>query len=423
MSPAHSRAPRRRTPSAFQAFCLLLLFAACTPARWDPHGAVDEGSPVEDNPFVHQSGTQLVDGAGAPLTLRGVNLGGWLLWEGWIWDGGWQSERDMMSKLTELLGADEAARFADRIHDGFIQEDDIAQIAALGLNAVRVPFNHSLLEDDAAPFVYKQRGWEVLDRLMDWCEAHQVYAVLDLHAAAGGQSGFYMADPHGHSLWSSPTNQERTVALWRAIAERYRDRRFLAGYDLINEPSPPNGKALFALYRDVTAAIREVDPKHLIIVEGASGASDFSLFTSPVSTNQAYSFHMYTWFGDPRRDEVAKYRAISQEHGIPMWNGEFGENSVQMISSTAALYSEPDSKLSGFAFWTWKKVPNGSAHLAGITTPTPHWKKLISWVANGWNARPTVEEARQGMDEFLDAAKVSNCDVNRDLAAAFTASP
>ena len=35
--------------------------------------------------FVHQSGTQLLDGAGQPLKLKGVNLGGWLLWEGWMW--------------------------------------------------------------------------------------------------------------------------------------------------------------------------------------------------------------------------------------------------------------------------------------------------------------------------------------------------
>jgi hypothetical protein len=415
--------PGRPFPFFRAPLYLLLLLAACAPPVWNPQVAVEEGPPLTDSPFVHQDGTRLVDGTGAPITLRGVNLGGWLLWEGWIWGGGWQGERELVSRFTELLGADEAGRFVDRVHDEFIREEDIARIAALGMSSVRVPFNHALLEDDAAPFVYKQRGWEVLDRLLDWCEAHQVYAVLDLHAAPGGQSGFYMSDPDSTKLWDSESNRDRTVALWKAIAERYRDRRIIAGYDLLNEPGAPGGPELFDLYRRITAAIREVDPHHLIIVEGASVASDFAIFTSPLSRNQAYSFHMYTWFGDPRRDELAKYKAVSQAHGIPMWNGEFGEGSVELITSTAALYSEPDYGLSGFSFWTWKKVPNGSAHLAGMTQPMPRWKKLISWVANGWNARPTVEEAREGMDEFFAASRIASCEMNEEVAAAFRGSP
>jgi hypothetical protein len=379
--------------------------------------------PGEDNPFVHQEGARLVDGTGAPLSLTGVNLGGWLLWEGWIWGGGWQSEKDMLDRLRQLVGNEEAARFVQRVHEGYIGEEDIAEIARLGFNSVRVPFNHTLLEDDVAPFVYKPSGWAVLDRLLEWCEAHGVYVVLDLHAAPGGQAPFYMADPDSTSLWDSRSNRDRTVALWRAIAERYREHPALAGYDLLNEPRPPRGQDLFDLYRRIAAAIREVDPHHLIIVEGGEGGSDFSMFTRPVTSNQAYSFHMYTWFGDPRREEIGRYAAISREHGIPMWNGEFGENSLEMISSTAAMYTEPGSGLSGFSFWTWKKVPNNTPHLVGITAAMPAWKKLVSWMANGWNAKPSVAEARQGMDEFLEAARLSNCELNPDMATGLGGSP
>ncbi|HLL83806.1 MAG TPA: hypothetical protein VK420_14170 [Longimicrobium sp.] len=180
--------PGRQLPSFRAPLCLLILLAACASPTWNPQVAVDEGPPIPDSPFVHQEGTRLVDGTGAPITLRGVNLGGWLLWEGWIWGGGWQGERELVSRFTELLGADEAGRFADRVHGEFIREEDIARIAALGMNSVRVPFNHALLEDDSAPFVYKHRGWEVLNRLLDWCEAHQVYAVL-LERPADGRGG------------------------------------------------------------------------------------------------------------------------------------------------------------------------------------------------------------------------------------------
>ena len=39
-------------------------------------------------------------------------------------------------------------------------------------------------------------------------------------------------------------------------------------------------------------------------------------FTHPLSDNEAYSFHMYTWFGDWRRDELEKYRAMAESSGF-----------------------------------------------------------------------------------------------------------
>ena len=39
-------------------------------------------------------------------------------------------------------------------------------------------------------------------------------------------------NPH---LWESEANQKKTVALWRKIAERYKDNEWIGGYDLINE--------------------------------------------------------------------------------------------------------------------------------------------------------------------------------------------
>lgn len=401
--------------------CAVVL-AGCGPSRWDPEGSDPLPPQPANNPFIHQDGPRLVDGKGAEVSLTGMNLGGWLLWESWVWGGGWQSEKDTLVRFTELLGEDDARAFQERVRDRFIQEEDIAEIARLGFNSVRIPFNHTLLEEDSAPFQYRPEGWAVLDRALGWCERHGVVAVLDLHSAPGGQSWFYMEDPDGDSLWDSAENQDRTVALWKAIAERYADHRAVAGYDLLNEPRPPSGEKLFALYKRIAAAIREVDPRHLIIVEGSSSSSDFSLFTSPVTSNQAYSFHMYTWFADPRREEIAKYRAVSQEHGIPMWNGEFGEESLELETSTAALYTAKDSGLSGFSFWTWKKVPNGAPSPLGITAGMPHWSKLINWVARGFD-RPTREEALLGIEEFFEAIKLANGTLDRDLLVGLGATP
>ena len=98
-----------------------------------------------------------------------------------------------------------------------------------------------------------------------------------------------------------------------------------------------------------------------------------------------------------------------------MWNGEFGENSAEMIRSTAAMFADPANALVGYSFWTWKKVPNNSAQLVGVSADIPAWRKLIKWVESDWNARPSVAEARAGMDQFFEASRLENCDLNAEL--------
>jgi endoglucanase len=139
-----------------------------------------ETAPV-NNRMVHRDGNQIVDASGRPLKLRGVNLGGWLLWEPWMWGGHLlASESKLSGRLESVVGPAEMAKFRREVYDNFITEHDIQQISRLGFNVVRVPMNHSLFENDAP-------GWPVLDRLLSWAEQYHVYVILDLHAAPGGR--------------------------------------------------------------------------------------------------------------------------------------------------------------------------------------------------------------------------------------------
>jgi len=379
------------------------------------------------NPMVHQEGTQLIGPDGAPLRLRGVNLGGWLLWEGWEYGrGGMISETEMMRRLTELAGAQAAHDFQQGLRANFITEADIQAIARLGFNSVRLPFNAKLLEDPEAPFVYLAEGWTILDQALDWCEAHGIYVILDLHAAPGGQSRLTPSDPATKDklLWASADAQERTVALWRAVAERYRDRTIVAGYDLINEPLPPREEAdqLRVLTNRIVAAIREVDPYHLIVVEGGRFSSDFSMFPGPVSGNQMYGFHMYTWFGDNRLQAFANLRAVAESQGVPMWAGEFGENDYEMITTTVQMYEDPANRVTaGWSFWTWKKVPVRNPALVAIDPPES-WNAVIGWIGDPkHNPQPSPEQARTGMHDFLQAVRFENTSVDPLMLGALSA--
>jgi hypothetical protein len=405
--------------------CVILL-AACGPSIPNWTGSVAPvDAPVPANPFVHQDGRRLVDGSGAPVTLRGVNLGGWLAWEGWIFGGGWSldGESKLLARLAELVGRDEAERFREDVRERFVTDADLARIAALGFDTVRVPLNHVLLEEDAKPYAYRPEGWAVLDRLVDGCEAHGLRAVLDLHAAPGGQSPWFMADPDSQLLWDSNANRDRTVALWRAIAQRYANRPGIAGYDLLNEPSPPDDAALLALYRRIASAIREVDPHHLLILEGTSGASNLAPFTGPVSANQAYSVHQYEFFGDWKSDELARWTAVGAAHDVPLWIGEFGLETAGPTAKSVGLYGAPDSGIAGFAFWSWKEAVPSHDNLARITKAPKAWAELAAWLNGGAVGRPSAEAARAAMRGFLDALPIEACDVDEGMSAALIQAP
>ena len=48
--------------------------------------------------FVHTQGKEIVDGAGKPLLLRGINVGNWFVPEGYMWqlnEGGPESPREI----------------------------------------------------------------------------------------------------------------------------------------------------------------------------------------------------------------------------------------------------------------------------------------------------------------------------------------
>ena len=321
-------------------------------------GAGETAVSVGANPMIHAQGTRLVDGTGAPVVLRGVLLEGWLMWNGTLFGAGLSSESRIAERLQRLVGPEEFERFRTAIYDHFITERDIERIAELGFNVVRVPFNHTVLERDGRPDATAV-GWGYLDRLLEWCELHSVYAVLDLHAVPGGQSGIFVSDPDRIQVWKSEENLQRTVDLWTAIATRYRDRTIVAGYDLINEPEPPSGAELVALYRRIITAIRAVDSHHLVFLEGGGpAASDFTFYDGPLDSNQAYSFHAYNLFSDAiDREYFTKLAAMARSHNVPLWNGEFGAHTDDWVQQHVNLFEDPAYRVNGWVFWPWKRVP------------------------------------------------------------------
>ncbi|MFX6895585.1 cellulase family glycosylhydrolase, partial [Acinetobacter baumannii] len=64
----------------------------------------------------------------------------------------------------------------------------------------------------------------------------------------------------------------------RFLADRYKDEPAIAGYDLLNEPYAPSNEVVVSFFERLIPAIREVDPRHLLFVEGNRYARDFEGF-------------------------------------------------------------------------------------------------------------------------------------------------
>lgn len=370
--------------------------------------------------FVHQSGTKILDGGNDELILNGVNLGGWLMWEGWIWGGNFTQEKTIYNDIESIVGTIEADNFRKDVYDKFITRDDIEKISQECFNVVRIPFNHTILEDDLTPYTYKQSGWDRLDSILSWCEAFNVYAVLDLHSAPGGQSNSFTADPDFLiTLWNGAINQQRTARLWKAIADRYKNRGIIAGYDLLNEPSTSNDSDMLDMYQRIIDSIRVVDSNHMLFIEGNNFATDFSMFGAPLDNNMAYEFHFYTWFfSSTIPDNLTVFTDLSNTSNIPIWCGEWGENDDAELDLTKNLFDDPQYGVSGSAIWTWKKVkkPSAQGEYNSVDT-TATWNKAIKWIGFNANPTPSYVEMTSGMSEFLTNSDLANCDFNLNLNA------
>lgn len=292
--------------------------------------------------FLEVHGRELRDGSGRKVMLRGVNLGGWLNLENFI-TGFTGTEQELRRALLEELGEERAQAFLRGFLESFVAEADLAWIASLGANVVRLPFNYRHLERDDRPGQYEPSGLQLLDQAIAWAKRHGLWVILDLHAAPGWQNeGWHSDNPVGSALlWHHPHFQARVRDLWVHLAQRYRDEPAVAGYNLVNEPNAPTLDHLNRAYREWTAAIRAVDRRHVLFLEGNAYSVAFDGLDEPFDGNTVYGSHNYSLASfkarrypgptggvhyDRARHEAELLRQNRWlfEREVPSWAGEFG---------------------------------------------------------------------------------------------------
>jgi endoglucanase len=380
--------------------------------------------PAHADGFLHTRGEDIVDESGQKIILRGVGLGNWLLPEGYMWRFGSAGDRPRRIEkiVSDLIGQESADKFWHEYRRNYIAEADIKRIAELGFNSVRAVLNARLfLSEDEKP-IYLDEGFELLDRLVQQCKANGVYVIIDMHAAPGGQTGTNIDDSaNGQpALFDNPQNQDRLVDLWVKIATRYKDEPAVAAYDLLNEPLPQRTGAekkyksqLEPLYQRITKAIRAVDPRHMITVEGADWANDWSVFTEPFDSNLLYQFHYYCWDNPTQLKSIGRYLEKRKRLGAPIWGGETGERDDAIYWATTQMF---EANNIGWSFWPWKKMLAGNGPYS-IKQPDG-WQAIVAVSRGDTSAKPSAEAAQKAFDQLLQNIRLENCTYHPDVIAA-----
>jgi len=348
--------------------------------------------------YLHTDGNQIVDAHGNTVRIAGVS------WFGLetdtfsphgLWARNWQ---DMMD-----------------------------QMKAEGFNTIRLPYSNELfdagstpngIEFSINPDLVGLNGLQIIDKVVDYAEEIGLRVFLDHHRSDAG------AGPNGNGLWyQAEYDEERWIADWVMLAERYAGRPTVMGADLHNEPHGPATWGTGDLATDwrlaaerAGNAIQAVNPELLILVEGIQFYEDGSSYwwggnlerageypvRLDVENRLVYSPHAYPdsvfsqpWFSDvnyPNNlpaiwDDAWGY--LFRENVAPVLLGEFGSRlettiDTQWVDSVIS-YLDGDFDLDGTRDlaaeqlgmgWTWWSWNPNSGDTGGILQDD--WTTVIS---------------------------------------------
>lgn len=415
---------------------LLLLFVTISLAAFSQENPEISG-------FLRAEGRKIVNANNENVLLRGIGLGGYMLQEGYMLKVPFSGQQYVIKEhIQELIGQEKTEEFYDKWRSNFIQKSDVDSLHAWGFNSIRLPMHYNLytlpVEEEAVKGknTWLEEGFKITDSLVEWCRVNNMYLILDMHATPGGQGhdvNISDRDPSKPSLWESEANQQKLVALWKKIAERYKDEPVIGAYDIINEPNwtfeeanlekegvAKNGvldtknEPLKELMVRITKAIREVDQNHIVIIEGNGWGNNYNGILPPWDENMVLSFHKYWNYN--KVEEIEKYLDYREKYDIPIWLGESGENSNVWFADAIGLMEEHNI---GWCWWPLKKL--------GFNNPlqikiNPGYQEILNYW-RGEAVEPSEEEAYKAFLQLAENTRIENCIIHYGVIDAMMRQP
>jgi hypothetical protein len=322
------------------------------------------------------SATRIVDKYGKTIVLKGINIGGWLMMEGYMLGGRNIAEHIFKDELKKRYGRNAPAQFTKDFRNSYFTEEDIKRIKELGFNCVRLPINYRIIEEKG--------GLKYLQNIVKLFAKHKLYVILDMHAAPGSQNIDWHSDSDGKALlWEDEKNRKKYVRLWEELAKAFKNEDMIAGYDVMNEPVTKKTPLLTKVFQEVITAIRKQGDQHIVFIEGNNWGMDIDFIEKLEDKNLAISIHYYrpveytfNWLPGANypgrvlgkmwnKKEIEKIIRNAAEFAKklkkPLYCGEFGVAS--RCECCAKEYRWVDDVLSIFkkygihwTYWTYKSV-------------------------------------------------------------------
>lgn len=233
--------------------------------------------------------------------------------------------------------------------------DDFDTLQSWGATLIRYQMGRNWNAQKVTPDLDEYDRW--LDTKLDHFDSfvlpeavrRGMKVVLDMHEAPGKKNEF-----NEWNMLHDPVVARHFVETWRRIAKRFKGRKGIYGYDLVNEPLQASEAApecdFWTLQKRAAEAIRAIDRDMPIIVEcnGMDSPWAFGCFSPFDMPNIIYQVHMYLplaythqgvmWKqGEPRtypdeakgwnkeylRAGLRPVREFQLRHGAKIFCGEF----------------------------------------------------------------------------------------------------
>jgi hypothetical protein len=364
-------------------------------------------------------GKRIEDSQGNRVVLQGVNIGNWLVEEHWMMP--FEKSPPKRSSLNPIVdhqslwnvletrfGKATMHEMRKKYRESWLQDKDFDRIKALGFNSVRVPFLCDIVDEPEGLFVW-------LDSVISSCKKRDLYVILDMHGAPGGQSAEQHTGYLGQNrFFSDPSLIQKAAKIWEAIAEHYKDEPTVAGYDLLNEPKgAESNKQLYAASHTLYKAIRSKDSRHLIFIE--DGFKGIKFMPNPTEfgwQHVVYSTHMY-----PHENGFSAtiQKAIDKRiaYKVPFYFGEFNVAPHGTLQELKAVIEEMQEAKISFSFWSYKiyrKTKNPT--LWAFYQASKHVSRID----------PYKDSAKE-IFKKVEKLNSDNFTVNKDLASLFAKKP
>ena len=352
------------------------------------------------NDFLKVNGTQIrkQKGKGDVVYLRGTNAGGWLVQENWMNPTNASDQKTMMTTLANRFGTSKRDELVSTYENNYWTTQDFDNCAEMGMSVIRLPFTYMNLCDDNGNL--KSNAFDRLDWFVQNCSQRGMYVILDMHGAFGSQNGMdYPGEINdGKQLYYNQSNKDKTLNLWKKIAEHFKGNPAVAAYDILNEPGI-KAAATYSLhwdfYNEIYNTIRSKDSNHIIIMESCWDADNLPRPSQYGWTNVAYEYHYYPWSAQNSSDAQKSYFSskvsdiANHNYGVPTFVGEF--TCFEQAEGWKAAMSTFNSQGWHWTTWSYKVTGNSSW---GIYNHNPEkvdiYNDSADTIKNKWSAVGTA---------------------------------